>query len=72
VVAQSFHWFTVVLMAGAYLLSPGGTETRVYSLTGVFGRTLHESLGILVFGLVLLRLLWRLCDQAPEEPVMAR
>jgi cytochrome b561 len=72
VVAQSFHWLTVVLIACAYLLSPGGTEMRVYSPTGVFDRTLHESLGILIFGLVLLRLIWRFFDQAQGALPMAR
>jgi cytochrome b561 len=71
-VAQSFHWLTVLLIAGAYLLSPGGREARIYAPAGDFDRALHESLGLLVFGLVLLRLLWRLVDQAPEAPPMAR
>lgn len=70
-VAQSFHWLTVLLIAGAYLLSPGGREARVYAPAGDFDRALHESLGLLVFGLVLLRLLWRLVDRAPETPPMA-
>ena len=37
-----------------------------------FDRQLHETLGLCVFALVLLRVLWRLIDQHPEPPQMAR
>jgi cytochrome b561 len=71
-VAQLFHWSTVILVATAYLVSPGGREERVYSdASAVFLQT-HETLGILVFWLVLLRILWRRFDPAPEAPPMPR
>ncbi|HLH95738.1 MAG TPA: cytochrome b [Xanthobacteraceae bacterium] len=65
-VAQAFHWLTVLLVGVAYLLSPGGREERIYSAAADSARTLHESAGILLFALVLLRILWRAFDPAPE------
>jgi cytochrome b561 len=70
-VTQLFHWLTVVLVGTAYIVSPGGSEQRVYSAAFDSARQTHETFGILVFGLVLLRILWRLFEPAPEPPPMA-
>jgi cytochrome b561 len=69
-VAQLFHWLTAILVLLAFLLGPGGPETRVYLPERDASRILHESLGMAVLALVLLRLVWRLFDRAPEEPPM--
>src|SRR5690348_8954622 len=69
-VAQSFHWLTVLAVSAAYLFSVGGPEGRVYSDTGAPRLQLHETLGMIVFALVCLRLLWRLVDRAPKGPPM--
>jgi cytochrome b561 len=71
-VAQLFHWLTVVLVGTAYIISPGGSEQRVYAAAADFSRQLHETIGIAVFALVLLRILWRLMEPTPETPPMAR
>jgi cytochrome b561 len=70
-VAQTFHWLTVLLVLAAYLLSEGGPEARVYSIAAESTRRIHETLGILAFGVVLLRLLWRLVDPPPSSHVGA-
>jgi cytochrome b561 len=70
-VAQLFHWLTVVLVGTAYVVSPGGREERIYSAAVDSARQTHETIGILVFALVLLRILWRLLEPAPELPPMA-
>ena len=69
-VAQVFHWLTAILVVTAYFMGPGGSEQRVYSSAVDFTRQTHETLGITVFALVLVRLLWRLVDTAPEDPPM--
>lgn len=66
--AQVFHWLTLILVIAAYAASPGGPERRVFSATMDFSRRLHETLGMAVFFLVLLRLLWRAVDRSPELP----
>src|SRR5580704_12926969 len=68
--AQAFHWLTVVLVAIAYLTSPGGQEVCVYSAASDFTRQFHETTGIVLFALVIARMLWRAIDPAPEAPSM--
>jgi cytochrome b561 len=70
-VAQVFHWLTAALVATAYLSTPGGSEQRAYSVAFDFTREFHETTGMLVVAIVLLRVLWRLTDSTPEAPPMA-
>jgi cytochrome b561 len=69
-VAQAFHWLTAILVVVAFVMGPGGSEQRVYSSAADSSRQIHETLGISVFAIVLLRALWRLIDRAPEDPPM--
>src|SRR4030081_1029492 len=71
-VAQSFHWITAILVLVAYIYGPGGSEERVYSPARDFDRQLHETLGMCVFALVLMRLLWRMVDTRPDPPQVPR
>lgn len=68
--AQSFHWVTAILVVAAFVYSPGGSEQRVYSLAKDFDRQLHETLGIGVLAIALIRLAWRAFDAAPDDPPM--
>jgi cytochrome b561 len=70
-VAQLFHWLTVLLVGTAYIVSPGGREERVYSAAVDSARQTHETVGILLFAIILLRILWRLFEATPEPPPMA-
>jgi cytochrome b561 len=69
-VTQVFHWLTAILVVAAYFMGPGGSEQHVYSSAMDFTRQTHETLGVTVFALVLVRFLWRLMDTAPEDPPM--
>src|SRR5690242_7289252 len=71
-VAQGFHWITAVLVVTAYVYGPGGSEQRVYSPARDFDRQLHETLGMCVFALVLMRVLWRMIDIHPDPPQVPR
>jgi len=71
-VAQAFHWATAVLVVVAFVYGPGGSESRVYSAARDFDRQLHETLGLSVLALVVLRLAWRIVDVRPDPPRMAR
>ena len=65
--AQSLHWLIVLLVltqfaVGAYAADlPVGIERLKYL-------TFHKSVGISVFALVILRLLWRWYSPAPKLP----
>jgi cytochrome b561 len=63
---QLFHWATVLLVGTAYILSPGGSEARVYSAAADAARQWHESVGLALFAVVLLRIVWRLFTVAPQ------
>jgi len=65
---QIIHWLTAVVVLIAFIFGPGGPETRVYSASHDFGRQFHETLGLCVFALVVLRLVWRAVAVRPEPP----
>jgi len=67
-VAQALHWATALLVLVAFVYGPGGSEERVYSPARDFDRQLHESLGLCVFALFALRVLWRVVDKRPDPP----
>lgn len=68
--AQAFHWLTAVLVLVAFLYGPGGSEERVYAAARDFDRQLHETLGLCVLLLSLLRLGWRAVDRRPDPVVV--
>ncbi len=70
--AQILHWATAILVVIAFVYGPGGSEQRVYSAAKDSDRQLHETLGLCVFVLTLVRLGWRSFDAAPEDPPMPR
>lgn len=71
-VAQVIHWVTALLVLAAFVYGPGGSEQRVYAAARDFDRQLHETLGLCVFALVALRVLWRTFELRPEPPQAAR
>jgi len=71
-VAQALHWITAILVVVAFVYGPGGSEQRVYSPARDFDRQLHETLGISIFALVVMRVLWRATDRRPAPPKVSR
>ena len=71
-ITQALHWATAIIVLIAFIYGPGGSEERIYSAARDFDRQLHETLGICVFALAVLRVLWRLSDVHPEPPQVAR
>ena len=69
--AQAFHWLTVMLVLAAYVLSKGDRDS-LYSAAADGLRRIHETLGVLVCIVVMLRLLWRLIDSTPAKRPMPR
>lgn len=69
-VAQLLHWVIAILVVAAFIYGPGGSEARVYMPARDFERQLHETLGITVFALTLLRMVWRTIANRPVEVPM--
>jgi cytochrome b561 len=67
-VTQSLHWITAILVLAAFISGPGESEARVYSAARDFERTLHETLGMGVLLLTILRLAWRAVETRPDPP----
>src|ERR1035437_3934045 len=72
IVAQAFHWATALFVVAAFIYGPGGSEQRIYSAARDFERQLHETLGLFVFALVVLRVLWRTVDTRPDHLPLAQ
>jgi cytochrome b561 len=70
--AQALHWITAIVVLIAFIYGPGGSEQRVYSAARDFDRQLHETLGLCVLALVVLRLVWRALDTQPGPPDIPR
>lgn len=62
----AFHWLTAALVFAAYILSEGGPEARIYSAELDTARRIHETLGLAVFAVVALRIVWRWFDLQPS------
>ena len=71
-IAQTIHWLTAVLVLVAFIYGPGGSEQRVYMPSRDFDRQLHETLGLCVFALLVIRLVWRALGSRPEPEPVAR
>lgn len=69
-ISQAFHWLTVLLVGAAYLLGPEGPENSIYAPANASALSWHETCGILVLALLVLRLGWRIIDRPPEKPPM--
>ena len=66
---QAFHWLTVILVLAAYGLSKSDGYS-LYSAEADGLRRVHETLGVLVFLVLGLRLLWGLSDESPVKHAM--
>jgi len=64
--SQLLHWLTAIAVLAAFIYGPGGPESRVYSPEVDADRRLHETLGLTVFALVVLRVLWRTMAASPD------
>ena len=71
-VTQAIHWLSAILVLSAFALGLGGPEDSVYQMDRDFERALHETLGMAVFTLTLIRLLWKLVDRKPDPLPLAR
>ncbi|KMO21163.1 cytochrome b [Methylobacterium indicum] len=65
-VAQALHWFTALLVLAVLPLAWVATSLPASPTKG-FVFQLHKSVGITIFAIVALRILWRAWHPAPRE-----
>jgi cytochrome b561 len=63
-IAMALHWAVVVLVLGAWLIGQFGDELPRGTAREA-GLFVHMSLGLAIFGFVIVRLFWRLSDPPP-------
>jgi cytochrome b561 len=68
---QALHWVMAVLILITFIYGPGGGEKHVYSTARDFDRQLHETLGLIVVTLTLVRVAWRAAAVMPAVPSFA-
>jgi len=63
-ISKLFHWITVLMIMLAIPL--GISLDRMQGQQAIIVTTMHQSWGLLIFGFVTLRLIWRLLNPQPE------
>jgi cytochrome b561 len=62
-----FHWLTALTVIGLFVLGLWMVGLNYYHPWYYRAADIHKSLGLLLFGLVAARLLWRLANPVPEH-----
>jgi len=62
------HWLVAVAVFGLFGLGLWMTELTYYDPWYRLGPWWHKGVGVMLLAVVILRLLWRLADRAPEPP----
>ena len=70
-VTRIIHWLTALLAIAAFVLGPEDLEEMDNPDLDWGGQT-HETLGLVVIGLTVLRIIWMLFCKKPEEIPMSR
>lgn len=68
-IAASLHWIIVAAIVAQYFLAEAAEEQRDGPAGAFTATSIHNSLGIAVLALALLRILWRMVELPPEAPV---
>lgn len=68
---MAIHWLSAILVLAAFATGLDGPARVIFSDTSLFDRQLHETLGLTVVGLSVVRMVWRLIDRrhTPHLPM---
>lgn len=69
---MAIHWLMAALVLGAFATGLEGGDEVIFGAAGAWDRQLHETLGMLVFALMALRLVGRLVSRKPDAVEMPR
>ena len=68
VISRALHWIIVVAILAQWLLAEAGEDSGPVVGSGFDALTLHQSIGMLVLLLALIRLAWRAVNPVPAWP----
>ena len=72
-VAIGLHWLVAVLVLGLFILGLWMVDLTYYDQWYRSAPTIHQSVGVLLFILMVLRFLWRMINPQPMlEPTLSR
>lgn len=72
IVAVSLHWLVAIIVFGLFALGLWMVDLTYYSPWYRTAPNLHKSIGVLLFGILVLRLLWSLTNPRPlPEPTLS-
>ncbi len=66
VVTITLHWITALLVFGLFALGLWMTSLSYYDIWYKQGPFVHKGIGVTLFGLLVIRLLWRSRNQRPK------
>ena len=68
---MAIHWLSAIVVVGAFATGMDGPARQIFSEARLFDRQLHETLGLTVIALTLIRVVWKLFAraQAPNLPM---
>lgn len=66
-VAVGLHWLVALVVAGQFALGLWMGELDYYDAWYRLGPWWHKGIGVMLFAVVVLRLLWRLSNPRPDE-----
>lgn len=67
-VSRSIHWVIVVAILAQWLLAEADEDSMPIGGVGLSAMTLHQSIGLAVLALAVVRLAWRLLSPTPAWP----
>ena len=71
-ITQAIHWVTALLVVSAFVYGPGGSERSAYRPTRDLQRLIHETLGMSVLVLTMVRIAWARFDTRPLHQLTGR
>lgn len=71
-ITQAIHWVTALLVVSAFVYGPGGSERSAYRPTRDLQRLIHETLGMSVLVLTMVRIAWARLDTRPLHQLTGR
>jgi len=73
IIAIGLHWLVAILVPGLFALGLWMVDLTYYDTWYRTAPSIHKSVGILLFALLALRVLWRLVNPRPSpEPTLSR